>query len=329
MQGDLLVCEGGDVGRAALWTEPEPMLYQNALHRLRFKNSFNARFYLYCLKELKHKGILDSLYAKGVTIKHLVKSSLMSIPVPVPPLDVQERIVAELDLLTGVIDKQKAELKELDTLAQSIFYDMFGDPIENPKGWEIRHFDDICEVTSSKRVYQSEWQKSGIPFFRISDFAELVNGEVGKVDAELFISQSKYDELKQNNQVPCAGDILVTARGTLGTCYVVKSKDYFYFQDGMITWLKNVSQDVVPLFIVYLFKDSSFRRQIDKNQTGSTVAYLSISMLKKFAIPVPPLSLQQSFADEIATIEKQKAAINRSIAETQKLLDYTMDKYFG
>lgn len=165
MQGDLLVCEGGDVGRAALWTEPEPMLYQNALHRLRFKNSFNARFYLYCLKELKHKGILDSLYAKGVTIKHLVKSSLMSIPVPVPPLDVQERIVAELDLLTGVIDKQKAELKELDTLAQSIFYDMFGDPIENPKGWEIRHFDDICEVTSSKRVYQSEWQKSGIPFF--------------------------------------------------------------------------------------------------------------------------------------------------------------------
>lgn len=112
-----------------------------------------------------------------------------------------------------------------------------------------------------------------------------MNGEVGKVDAELFISQSKYDELKQNNQVPCAGDILVTARGTLGTCYVVKSKDYFYFQDGMITWLKNVSQDVVPLFIVYLFKDSSFRRQIDKNQTGSTVAYLSISMLKNLLFP--------------------------------------------
>ena len=327
-KNDLLVCEGGDVGRAAIWNQEKPMLYQNALHRLRFSNNCNPRFYLFCLKHLKNKGVLDGRYAKGVTIKHLVKSALLSIQVPVPPLEEQSRIVAELDLLTGIIDKQNAQLKELDNLAQAIFYDMFGDPIENPKRWDICHFSDICEVTSSKRVYQSEWQKTGVPFLRISDFSQLIENK-SELNAELFISRDKYDELKLSNQVPNKGDILVTARGTLGSCYIIKSNDCFYFQDGMITWLKSLSPNVEPIFIVYLFKDSSFRRQIDKNQSGSTVAYLSISMLKKFTLPVPPLALQQSFAEKIQSIEKQKDAIRASIADTQKLLDYTMDKYFG
>ena len=327
-KNDLLVCEGGDVGRAAIWNQEKPMLYQNALHRLRFSNNCNPRFYLFCFKHLKNKGVLDGRYAKGVTIKHLVKSALLSIQVPIPPLEEQSRIVAELDLLTGIIDKQNAQLKELDNLAQAIFYDMFGDPIENPKGWNISHFSDICEVTSSKRVYQSEWQSSGIPFLRISDFSQLTESN-DDIDAELFISKEKYDELKLNDQVPSAGDILVTARGTLGVCYIVKKKDCFYFQDGMITWLKNLDERVLSQFVVFLFKNHSFRRQIDKSQSGSTVAYLSISMLKKFVLPVPPLTLQQSFAEKIQSIEKQKESIRASIADTQKLLDYTMDKYFG
>lgn len=260
--------------------------------------------------------------------RNLPKEDLLSMPIPIPPLSVQSRIVAELDLLTGIIDKQNAQLKELDNLAQAIFYDMFGDPIENPKGWNISHFSDICEVTSSKRVYQSEWQSSGIPFLRISDFSQLTESN-DDIDAELFISKEKYDELKLNDQVPSAGDILVTARGTLGVCYIVKKKDCFYFQDGMITWLKNLDERVLSQFVVFLFKNHSFRRQIDKSQSGSTVAYLSISMLKKFVLPVPPLALQQSFAEKIQSIEKQKETIRASIADTQKLLDYTMDKYFG
>ena len=260
--------------------------------------------------------------------RNLPKDDLLSMPIPVPPLEEQSRIVAELDLLTGIIDKQNAQLKELDNLAQAIFYDMFGDPIENPKGWNISHFSDICEVTSSKRVYQSEWQSSGIPFLRISDFSQLTESN-DDIDAELFISKEKYDELKLNDQVPSAGDILVTARGTLGVCYIVKKKDCFYFQDGMITWLKNLDERVLSQFVVFLFKNHSFRRQIDKSQSGSTVAYLSISMLKKFVLPLPPLALQQSFAEKIQSIEKQKETIRASIADTQKFLDYTMDKYFG
>ena len=180
---------------------------------------------------------------KAVMGMTLNKATISQNRIGIPPLTEQERIVSELDLLTSIINKQKAQLKELDSLAQSIFYDMFGDPIENPNRWEIGCFNDICEVTSSKRVYQSEWQSSGIPFYRISDFTFLVDN--AEITPELFISQEKYNELKNNNQVPKSGDILVSTRGTLGKCYIIKKGDHFYFQDGMITWLKNIDRNIL------------------------------------------------------------------------------------
>ena len=97
----------------------------------------------------------------------------------------------------------------------------------------------------------------------------------------------------------------------------------------MITWLKEIDDCLLSLFIVFLFRNHSFRSQIEKCQSGTTVAYLSISMLKKFKFPVPPLSLQHEFAEKIEKIERQKSAIGQSLAETRKLFDYTMDKYFG
>lgn len=293
------------------------------LASFRALNGCNMYLYYYLTYS---KEQLQSL-STGSTFKAIGKDTLSNFPIPVPPLADQSRIVAELDLLQSIIDKQKAQLKEYDTLAQSIFYDMFGDPVDNEKGWEMKKLGDICEVTSSKRIYQSEWQTSGIPFYRISDFSQLVDNE--KFEVELYISQEKYDELYNNNQVPKEGDILVTSRGTLGTCYIVKQNDHFYFQDGMISWLKNIENRIISFFIVFLFRNHSFRSQIDKWQSGTTVAYLSIAMLKKFVIPFPPLSLQQTFAAKIEAIEQQKTRISQSIAEAQKLFDYTMDKYFG
>ena len=129
--------------------------------------------------------------------------------------------------------------------------------------------------------------------------------------------------------VPLPGDLLLTARGTLGKVYIIKKGDRFYFQDGMITWLKNIDRKVHPLVIVFLFRNDSFRMQINKKQAGSTVAYLSISMLKHFILPLPPHSLQQSFASKIEAIEAQKALITKSMEETQRLFDSRMDYWFA
>lgn len=106
--------------------------------------------------------------------------------------------------------------------------------------------------------------------------------------------------------MPRPGDILLTARGTLGRCYIVQSDDEFYFQDGMITWLSNYDRRITALYISYLFEMPGFRKQIDALQAGSTVAYMSISMTKKLNIIVPPIELQNQFADFVKQVDKSK-----------------------
>lgn len=101
-RGDLLICEGGDVGRAAVWEESIPMCYQNALHRVRFYCSFNPYFVKLLLEIYKADGTVDEM-SKGMTIKHLVQSALKKMLVPVPPLEGQHRIVEKLDALLKLV----------------------------------------------------------------------------------------------------------------------------------------------------------------------------------------------------------------------------------
>lgn len=94
---------------------------------------------------------------RGTTLRRrmIPKEDLLALPIPVPPLPVQEQIVSELDLLSGIIEKKREQLKELDALAQSIFYDMFGDPITNEKGWEVRSWERWPQFKNIKVTYQT------------------------------------------------------------------------------------------------------------------------------------------------------------------------------
>lgn len=232
-----------------------------------------------------------------------------------------------MDAIQEVIDGYKAQLADLDALAQSIFLDTFGDPTLNEKGWGLKKLCEVCEVTSSKRIYQSEQTKSGVPFYRISDFVQLIRNEA--VFPELYISHEKYNELKSKNLVPCKNDILITSRGTLGLCYVIKGNDCFYFQDGMITWLKNIKEGLSSTFLSYIFKTSFLKRQMQKVQNGSTVSYLSISMIKGLDIIIPPITLQQSFAKQVEAIEKQKDLLREQLKDAETLMAERMQYYFS
>ena len=105
-RGDLLICEGGDVGRSAVWDRDMEMYYQNALHCVRFFGSLNPYYFKYCLELYKHNRILENA-SKGMTIKHLVQGALYSIPFPLPPLDEQNRIVAKLEEILPLCERLK------------------------------------------------------------------------------------------------------------------------------------------------------------------------------------------------------------------------------
>ena len=325
-KGDLVICEGGDIGRAAIWDNEQPIYYQNALHRVRFVKGIDARFILYYFMYLKQTGILDGRYGKGVTIKHLVKSTLVSIPVPVPPIVEQQRIVSELDLLTGIIDKKNAQLRDLDALAQSIFYEMFGDPAVNEKGWPVKQISDLFDVGSSKRVFESEWRDSGVPFYRAREIVRLSKGL--PLEDPIFIEESLFAAYKEKYGIPAAGDIMVTGVGTLGICYLVKEGDRFYFKDGNTLWFKDKhvsnSRFIKDQFLTDFVKD-----QIKGNSHGATVGTYTIVNAKKTRVICPPVKLQNEYEERVNAIDSQKRVIGKSLTETQNLLDSRMHNYFG
>ena len=257
----------------------------------------------------------------------LNKATLGAVSVTVPPLNEQRKIVMVLDKVSDLLAKRHQQLDKLDELVKSRFIEMFGEPENNNKAWPVKSLDKLCTVGSSKRIYQSEQSSEGVPFWRISDLVSKI--DTGTVDSALFISKIKYAELKRAGLVPVTGDILVTSRGTLGRCYIIQDEDCFYFQDGMISWLSNYSEEITPLYLQYLFTMSGFRKQIDNTQAGSTVAYLSIAMLKKLQVMVPDKALQEQFAGFVAQTDKSKLAIQKSLDKLEILKKALMQKYFG
>ncbi len=324
-KGDLVICEGGDIGRAAIWDKDEPIHYQNALHRVRFNEGVDSRFILYYLYFLKQTGILDGRYGKGVTIKHLVKSSLLSIPVPVPPIDEQQRIVFELDLLTDIIDKKNAQLRDLDTLAQSTFYEMFGDPSLNEKGWPVKNISDLFDVGSSKRVFESEWRDSGVPFYRAREIVRLSKGL--PLEDPIFIEEALFSAYKEKYGIPATGDIMVTGVGTLGVCYLVKEEDCFYFKDGNTLWFRD-KHIANSRFIKDQYSTEFVKDQIKGNSHGATVGTYTIVNAKKTRVICPPVELQDEYVEKVQVIDEQKQLIEDSIKDTQDLLDSRMHNYF-
>ena len=266
---------------------------------------------------------------RGTTARRrsIPTDTLLALPLRLPPLEEQRKIAAVLDKVSDLIAKRHRQLDKLDEMVKARFMEIFGDPETNTKNWHVLPMSKICSVGSSKRIYQSEQSSSGVPFWRISDLTSLIT--TGTVTPELYIPEERYKELKTQGQVPAPGDILITSRGTLGQCYIVKVNDRFYFQDGMISWLSGYMDGVTPLYISYLFTMPGFRKQIDSMQAGSTVAYLSITMIKKLKVMLPDIESQQQFASFVSKTEKTKTIISCSLEKLKTLKKALMQEYFG
>ena len=311
-KGDLLVCEGGDIGRAAIWDKDETILYQNALHRVRFGKELMARFCLLYLKYLKQTNILDTKYGKGVTIKHLVKSSLLSIPIPVPPLEEQTQIVDELDQLSNIIEKQRQQLSELDNLAQSIFYDMFGDPVTNEKGWELKKLKDVSTLLNGRAYKQNELFDEGrYKVLRVGNF--FTNNTYYYSDLEL--EPDKYCD---------NGDLLFAWSASFGAFIWDGEKVIYHYH----IW-KVLFDDSYLDKIFYQYLLNTMTRSFMKDVHGIGMVHLTKIGMEQYMLPLPPLSLQQLFAQKIEAIEQEKEIIKQSIAETEELFNSRMDYYFG
>jgi len=317
--GTVLLSSRAPIGKVAI-TDTEMYCNQGFKNFICSQNLYN-KFLFYFLR--CKKNYLNSL-GRGATFKEISKSIVENVSIPIPSLSEQQSIVAELDKINELISLKKAQLSDLDALAQSIFYDMFGDPIENEKGWEVKKLGEVCEITSSKRIFAEEYVESGIPFYRSKEVIEKSKGE--PISVELFISEDRYKEVKETYGVPAVGDILITAVGTIGKIWLVDSDEPFYFKDGNLVWLRNIKQTESLFFKTSLFYLIDEYKKVNAN--GAAYNALTIVRLKQMDCPLPPLSLQQDFAKRIELIEQQKAQISSTIKDLETLLASRMQYWF-
>ncbi|MBQ0759455.1 MAG: restriction endonuclease subunit S [Zhongshania sp.] len=191
--------------------------------------------------------------------------------------------------------------------------------------WPERTFGEIFEITSSKRVLQKEWKKSGIPFYRAREIVRLARS--GHVENDLFISEAHYEKLKRDHGAPRPGDLMVSAVGTLGACYEVCQDDQFYFKDASVLQFRP-NEDVDMGYIKHAFRTNAIQSQIHSG-SGSTVGTYTISRAKETKIPLPPLPEQRRIAAILDKADELRQKRRQAIEKLDELLQSVFLEMFG
>ena len=234
-----------------------------------------------------------------------------------PDLETQRKLAAVLWSINDTMESYKKLISATDELVKSQFIEMFGRTetvTSNLSAWPSYEIRELYDVKSSKRIYAKELTTSGIPFLKVGDVLERIN--TGESHPTVFISEQKYCELKESGLVPKAGDILVTSRGTIGKCYILADDDAFYFQDGMISWLKaKCDCRLLPEFTAALFAEEGFLKTLDEVTNKTTVTYISLDKLAGLKVICPPEEKQREYLDFLRQSDKSKFELEKALSE--------------
>jgi type I restriction enzyme S subunit len=297
----------------------------NHAHVLRFNNSSTQKFIEIYLNSIP----LDE-YVSGMAQPKLNQAMLNKIPIPLPPLPEQQRIVSILDECFAAIDKAKANaeqnLKNTKELFESYLKEVFE---EKREGWEEKKLGEIYHISSSKRIMEKDWTTSGVPFYGGKEIVKL--SKFGSVVSNSYISEDKYNEYASKYDMPQQGDILITARGTIGIGYIVQKGDKFYYKDGNIISIR-AKIPTNPRFILYALKSNAIYEQL-KKLTGATVTHLPIEKAKELVFMIPNSSTQNFVVEKIKIMEAEtqrlEAVYQKKIEELGELKKSILQKAFA
>lgn len=284
-----------------------------------FDNSIDKYFFVYWYRSIANYIISKG---RGATVKGVTLNFMKNLVIPVPPMDVQQRIVAELDKINEVIEDCRELLRNLDELAQSLFYDYFGDPISNPKGWETKPLRDIVK---GKLSYGSG--ASGVPFDGLCRYIRITDiDDNGYLKPEIASSPSVLDDKYLLEE----GDVLFARSGaTVGKSFLYNTKIGKAIYAGYLIKASTNPDYIIPMYLYAITKTAYYREYIKNSIRGAAQPNVNAALYGAFQIPVPPIALQEEFAERIEAIEGQKTAVEETIAELKTLLDSRMDYWFN
>ncbi|MQO09606.1 restriction endonuclease subunit S [Prevotella copri] len=273
--------------------------------------------YLFYFLRLK-KDYLNSL-GRGATFKEISKSIVESIKIPLPPQSTQLAIVSELDKINELIRLKKEQLKDFDNLAQSLFYEMFGDPVENEKGWEVKKLGEIYTFIDYRGKTPTKI-KSGIPLITAKN---VKRGFLDYTIAE-YISPQDFLQ-RQSRGIAQKGDLLFTTEAPLGNVAIANIS---VFSTGQRLIALQQKCELENRYVMFHMLTDYFQDVLKKHATGSTAQGIQAAKLKHIPIPLPPLSLQRLFAQRIEQIEREKSEVQKSIQDLETLLASRMQYWF-
>ena len=161
---------------------------------------------------------------------------------------------------------------------------------------------DLCEITSSKRIFAADYVSEGVPFYRGKEITEKYKGSLD-VSTELFITEEKFCEIERKFGAPRKGDLLLTSVGTLGSPYVVKPGERFYFKDGNLTWFRYF-QELDSKFLYYWLVSPQGKAELQKCTIGSSQSAFTIVLLKGMEIELPLIPIQQRIAGILSAYDE-------------------------
>lgn len=288
---------------------------------------------LYAKKDIDNTFLFYSLLGKqshfeknatGSTFKAISSKVISNTEIPLPPKSIQLAIVSELDKINELIRLKKEQLKDYDNLAQSIFYEMFGDPVENEKGWEVKKMKDVCThiVDCPHSTPKKADTTTNYPCIRTS---ELKGGTISWSTMQ-YLEKDEYEK-RIARLKPETGDIIFGREGTIGDAVILPSG--YNFSLGQRTMLIRTDNEmIINTFMHRTLMSEWIKHQIEYVNVSSTVAHVNIKDFKLFDVPLPPLPLQHLFAQRIEQIERQKSAVQKSITDLETLLASRMQYWF-
>ncbi|MDC7124865.1 MAG: restriction endonuclease subunit S [Spirochaetales bacterium] len=328
--GDILVSRMPDpIGRACIFPGDEKKCATVVdIAIIRVDDTIaNNKFLCYRINAVDIRAKIEK-QATGTTRKRISGKKLKAITIPLPPLNTQKKIVEILDTAQRLIDKRKEQIKEMDKLVQSLFYDMFGDPVTNPKGWEVKK---LIHIVSGKygvkagpfgsSLKKQDYVKHG---YRVYGQEQVIAGRFDIGD--YYIDQEKFEKLKSCEIK--TGDLLVSLVGSFGKILIVPNG----IEKGIINprLLKiTLNNDlIIPRFFSELFKLPITQESLSSSAHGGTMGILNATILKDLNVVLPPISLQNTFAERVQAIEAQKEAMTKSLKQMEDNFNSLMQRAF-
>lgn len=292
-----------------------------------FKNlvcskQINNRFLYWYLKG--HKEYLNSL-GRGATFKEISKAIVENIEICLPTLEKQEKYADILEQCNGIIQIKKGQLRKLDTLVKSRFVELFGDPVINSRGWKKALIGDDCFVTKLAGFEYTQ-------YINYEDSGDVVmvkaqnvkNGKLNRKELS-FVSNEVSDSLPRSQLA--LGDVVMTYVGANIGDVAIIDNEYKYHLAPNVAKIRPDSERYNSIYFMYMLM--LLNAYIVKNSADTAKAALGMERIRKLNVFVPPMELQNQFADFVTSIDKSKSKIQKSLEETQLLFDSLMQKYFG